>query len=150
MEAEREKEAVEPGQSGGISPALTHCLHGDGEKRLLGNLFRRQLTGSAVWVNGVEGKGKAGMACRFLGSVLEGWLTSRWQAQEKGQTERNRCPPGDGRLQSHVRSNRSPVHLSSSHLSPSAAISALRSASSSTGQAVVVTLNSYSAREAPV
>lgn len=150
MEVEREKEAVEPGQSGGISPAFTQCLHGDGEKRLLGNLFRRQITGSAVWVNGVEENGKAGMACRFLGSVLEGWLASRWQPQEKGQTERNRCPPGDGRLQSHVRSNQSSVHLSNFHLSPSAVIWALRSASSFTGQAVVVTLNSYSAREAPV
>lgn len=39
-EVEREKEAMELEQCGGLSPVLT-CLHRDGQRGLLGNLLRR-------------------------------------------------------------------------------------------------------------
>lgn len=94
MEAEREKEAVEPGQRGGTSPALTLCLHGDGEKRLLGNLFRRQLTGSAVWVNGVEEKGKAGMACRFSGLGAGRMANLKVATSGEGTDRKKQVPSG--------------------------------------------------------
>lgn len=85
LEVGRKKEAVEPEQCGKISPALTQCLHGDGERRLLGNLFWRQLLSSAVQVNGVEGKGKGRMQTSGLSAVRTANL-SRCQPQEKGQT----------------------------------------------------------------
>lgn len=68
LEVEREKEVVELGRSGGISLVLTRCLHGDRERRLLGSLLRRQLTGR-MWMNGIKEKREGRMARRFLGSV---------------------------------------------------------------------------------
>lgn len=66
LEVKRENEAMEPKQCGELGPILTVYLHGNGERRLLGNPLRRQLIGSAVWMNGDEVR----MACRCLGSML--------------------------------------------------------------------------------